>query len=227
MRVSVPLTINKNVGTNKEKYLVDKKANSRTVALSLNSQAQCIEPSISNGTSGCLQDLAKRQRGKEDWDKHIDIVTYAYGTALHRMTNATPFYMNYGREARVPLDILLATNSEVEPNRCEYSDELNQRLIEAYEEAKAHADGVLRCAKEDYDRKVRSRVYKVGDHVWLKNDKDKSKFCKALARAILCENEAYRSHTQNTSTDDDEEIDRTYEQAQTLFFSKNNGERTQ
>ena len=127
-----------------------------------------------------LQDMltAYVNKGRDDWDKHLDIVTFAYNTTLHRTTNATPFYMNHGREARVPLDILLATNPEVELSHCEYSDKLNQRLIEAYEEAKAHADGVLRCAKQDYDRKVRSRVYEVGDHVWLRNDKDKSKFCK-------------------------------------------------
>jgi hypothetical protein len=86
-------------------------------------------------------------KGKDDWDKHIDIVTFAYNMTLQRTTNATPFYMNHGREARVPLDIHLATNPEIELNSCEYSNGSNQRLIEAYEEAKAHANGVLQCAK--------------------------------------------------------------------------------
>ncbi len=44
----------------------------------------------------------------------------------------------------------------------------------------------------------------------------------ALARAVLCENKVNESHIQNTSTYVKEDIDRAREQAQTLFFSKNN-----
>ncbi len=84
-----------------------------------------------------LQDMltAYINKGKDDWDKHNDIVTFSYSATLHKTTDATPFYMNHGREARVPLDILLATNPEIELNSCEYSDGLNQQLIEAFEEA--------------------------------------------------------------------------------------------
>jgi len=43
---------------------------------------------------------------KTDWDKYIAPVLFAYRTTKHNTTKFTPFYLVYGREAKLPMDSL-------------------------------------------------------------------------------------------------------------------------
>ena len=42
---------------------------------------------------------------QEDWDQLLDNVLFAYRTSRQASTKYTPFYLMYGREARLPIDI--------------------------------------------------------------------------------------------------------------------------
>ncbi|GBC30564.2 putative integrase core domain protein [Rhizophagus irregularis DAOM 181602=DAOM 197198] len=42
--------------------------------------------------------------GGQDWDRNIPSVLFAYRTKKHKSSNMQPFYVTYGREARIPLD---------------------------------------------------------------------------------------------------------------------------
>ena len=41
----------------------------------------------------------------KEWDQFIDAVLLAYRTKQHKTTGKTPFYLVYGREATLPLDL--------------------------------------------------------------------------------------------------------------------------
>jgi len=46
-------------------------------------------------------------KNQKDWDQYINYVLFAYRSAVHKSTKETPFMLLYGREARIPLDIMI------------------------------------------------------------------------------------------------------------------------
>jgi transposase InsO family protein len=45
-----------------------------------------------------------------DWDKRIPYVLYAYRTSLQKSTRESPFYLLYGRDARLPTEATPTTD---------------------------------------------------------------------------------------------------------------------
>ena len=52
-----------------------------------------------------IEALAKTAKDHvEDWDKYIAPILFAYRTSTHSTTKISPFYLVYGREAKLPAD---------------------------------------------------------------------------------------------------------------------------
>ena len=51
-------------------------------------------------------------RHQTDWDEHIPYLLFAYNTSVHPTTKHTPFYLTYGRDPILPIDIALRTSSQ-------------------------------------------------------------------------------------------------------------------
>ena len=43
---------------------------------------------------------------ERDWDLHIPMVMMAYRTSVQESTGCTPFYLMFGREGRLPADVM-------------------------------------------------------------------------------------------------------------------------
>ena len=108
-----------------------------------------------------------------DWDELLPMVEFAINSSPNRSTGYTPFYLNYGREPRVPAD-LLAPAGEPAPAGASGSaaaDELQARLRTALDRAKA----ALAIAKEkqaEYANRSRADApeYQRGDWVLLSTE---------------------------------------------------------
>ncbi|KAI9550279.1 hypothetical protein GHT06_004904 [Daphnia sinensis] len=46
----------------------------------------------------------------DDWDDIVDFMVFAYNTSRQETTGLTPFYLLYGREAVLPVDVTLGNN---------------------------------------------------------------------------------------------------------------------
>ena len=113
-----------------------------------------------------LSIVAKDQ--EQDWDLHLPLVMMAYRTSVQESTGATPFSLMFGREARLPIDVMFGPPpGEESTSSSQYAFLLRQRLESAYHRVRTQLALQQRRQKTLYDRKVAGHSYSVGDHVWL------------------------------------------------------------
>ena len=68
--------------------------------------------------------LAKyMSKNHEDWDGHLQLVMLAYRSSVHETTKQTPFFMSFGREVRLPVEVMFG-GSEIRKTRDEYVDDV-------------------------------------------------------------------------------------------------------
>ena len=53
------------------------------------------------------------------WDEHLDFCVMAYRSSVHFSTGHNPFELMFGREMRIPLDVMVG---DAEDNECSYTD---------------------------------------------------------------------------------------------------------
>jgi hypothetical protein len=101
----------------------------------------------------------------DDWDQHLTAVEIAINTTKQSSTGYTPFYLNYGREMKLPLDHAISIiKSSNNPSAAESINSMNndiecaKRNIEKAQQRQSYySDQHRRLADE----------YKVGDRVML------------------------------------------------------------
>ena len=86
--------------------------------------------------------LAKTvQKQGRDWDEHLPYVLYAYRTSIQESTKESPFYLLYGRDARLPTDeVIDATVFRETVNLDDYRTEISQRMALAWSCAREFAN---------------------------------------------------------------------------------------
>ena len=100
------------------------------------------------------------------WENHVRAVCMAYNTSVQRTTGFTPFYLMFGRQACIPIDVMYG-NPVVESSPSNYAIELKKSLTTAYNQVRTKMDVQFQRQKQYYDRKVHGAPYKVGNLVWL------------------------------------------------------------
>ena len=106
-----------------------------------------------------------------DWEQQLQKVCMAYNTSVQSSTGFTPFYLMFGRQARLPVDIIYGTGAPEGESRdvSTYVASLKRRISEAFEIVRrnAYVSKHHQYQKTLYDEKVHSKPYKPGDWVWL------------------------------------------------------------
>ena len=99
-----------------------------------------------------------------DWEEALPKVCIAYNTTIHSTTGYSPFYLMYGREPRLPIDIVYGTQSPSPDNFVRQSHKL---MEQAYHRVREHLSAGHQRQKDIYDKRVHGDPYQEGDIVWL------------------------------------------------------------
>ena len=111
---------------------------------------------------GALPSHAKR-----NWQEWITTLTHAYNCTVSPITGFTPYFLMFGRNPKLPLDIDLgiSTMEQKVTSQQNYAQKLYFRLQWAYERAQENSKKESEHHKKYYDRRVRCTELKPGDLV--------------------------------------------------------------
>lgn len=120
----------------------------------MNSTILNIVKSITDGSSS-------------DWDLELPKALMAYNSSVQETTGFTPSLMFFGREMRLPIDLVVGSAEEETPSK--HVEKLKENVERAYRIAREHGLEQQKRQKELYDRKVHGDPLKVGQLVWKYN----------------------------------------------------------
>jgi hypothetical protein len=109
------------------------------------------------------ESLAKLSLKNNDWDLYIAPTLFAYRTTKHSTTKIEPFFLVYGRSARLPVDEVQARNMSVEKDRL---SNLIDHVPSIRVQAKVQIAQAQNKQKDRHDKTVaRPNQFQIGDKV--------------------------------------------------------------
>lgn len=110
--------------------------------------------------------LAKLVDQSNEWDQLIAPALFAYRTSRHATTKIEPFYLVYGRQAKLPIDEAKESEDTLNDRIQELIDEVPQLRIKAKEKVTKSQER----QKELYNQKLRKVInYEIGNKVLYYN----------------------------------------------------------
>ena len=113
-----------------------------------------------------LKDMLAKliNNSQNDWHVWISHVLFAYRTALHASTGVTPDRMLYGREVRIPVDLLVegvTASDEIPADVPTYLQKMNRMFARAYDMARMKLKKSTQRYRDYYDSKANGKSFKV------------------------------------------------------------------
>ena len=107
---------------------------------------------------------------KANWSRHVSALVHAYNCTKHDSTGYSPYFLMFGREARLPLDKYFGVTPDNFSNEehSKYVSGLRRHLQQAYQAATREADRHAASNKKRYDERVRGAELLPGDQVLVR-----------------------------------------------------------
>lgn len=104
----------------------------------------------------------------EDWDLYIPPLCFAHNTSFTTSINESPYYLMYGHDPRLPIDLLLDTPQLEYANLSDYARQLTDRLRQAYTAAAKALETTAktRAERQATNAKTGQLDFEHGDRVW-------------------------------------------------------------
>ena len=111
------------------------------------------------------------------WDEQLPLATLAINTAYQSSIKEIPFFLQHGRDARLPFNDLVNKSPVVNYSENDYAKEMAGRLAKAFASVKNMSKLAHETAAKYYNRKkhvVDSPMIEIGSMVLLRNETGKS-----------------------------------------------------
>ena len=118
---------------------------------------------------------------QKDWDTKLGSVVMAYNAAVHKSTGFNPYFLEHGREMRLPADFIAPPVPERGHLQTSYGKKL-RTLESAFQSAQENSQTAHRRQKIGYDRWAKAKQYRVGDQVWWYDPSTRKGRCQKLNR---------------------------------------------
>lgn len=103
----------------------------------------------------------------ENWDEFVLKICMAYNTSVQSITCFTPFFLMFGRQAKLPVELLYGMQEPEALSPSQYAAALKTAMIKAYDKVRAKTAQQLKHQADLYNQKVHGNPHKVGDYVWV------------------------------------------------------------
>ena len=103
----------------------------------------------------------------DDWEHYVRKVCMAYNSSVHSSTGFSPFFLMFGREAKLPVDLMYGSNPTEAKPVSDYALQLKMSLQSAYSLVREQCKAEHRRQKALYDEKAHGKPFRPGDTVWL------------------------------------------------------------
>ena len=117
---------------------------------------------------------------QKDWDEHLQSVLLAYRVSPSEVTGDSPFFLLYGREPRLPMDVSLIPARDLSSSVAEHRARVVEHLETAQELARANIQRAQQRMKLQYDQHSNFPEYDLGQKVWVYSPKTKKGLSKKL-----------------------------------------------
>lgn len=105
---------------------------------------------------------------KVNWKQYIGPLVHAYNCTRHESTGQSPYLFMFGRNPRLPIDVVFGLRKDDFEPSTNYIKELKGRLSKAYQLAEEAANKAIEKQKQMYDTKVRGANISIGDKVLVR-----------------------------------------------------------
>lgn len=122
-------------------------------------------------------------KNKKDWDDFIPLVLFAHRTSILEAIGDSPFYVLYGREPRLPVDVkyLPPVDDDVTASVFEHRKRIVENIELAQNLARENLQRAQQKMKDYYDQNTKEPVFELGQRVWVYTPRTK----KGLSRKLL------------------------------------------
>ena len=107
---------------------------------------------------------------QRDWVEYIPLVMMAYRSSVHESTCTTPSMMTFGREIRLPIDLIFGHPEREDSEQAygnQYVSQLSEKINEVHEFARSRLQIASNAMKRNYDIQANLFEFNVGDPVWF------------------------------------------------------------
>ncbi|GFT74516.1 retrovirus-related Pol polyprotein from transposon 412 [Trichonephila clavipes] len=106
---------------------------------------------------------------QQDWDQKVPLFLLAYRSAVHETTGYSPSQMLFGRDLRLPCDLLFGRPPDTPSSPEEYVQNLQARFEDVHHLTRERINLRTEKMKTRYDTKATGHQFKEGDKVWFYN----------------------------------------------------------
>ena len=118
---------------------------------------------------------------QKDWDRYLNPVLFGYRISPSEVTGESPFFLLYGRQPRLPMDVSMLPPRDISASIAEHRARVVENIEIAHRIAKENIQRAQQRMKDYHDLHAVPVNHQVGDRVWVYTPRNRKGMSKKLA----------------------------------------------